>query len=113
MQRRTLGRTGIEVSSIGFGAAPLGQEYGELDEAGGARLVARALELGVTLFDVAPYYGRTLSEERLGRAEVPAAEQLKTAPQLLASLRVAARDVARRWGLRSLSERRILNGKLG
>ena len=68
MQRRTLGRTGIEVSSIGFGAAPLGQEYGELDEAGGARLVARALELGVTLFDVAPYYGRTLAEERLGRA---------------------------------------------
>ena len=68
MERRTLGRTGIEVSVLGFGAAPLGLEYGELDEAEGARAVRRAVELGVDFFDTAPYYGRTLSEERLGRA---------------------------------------------
>lgn len=68
MEKRPLGSTGLEVSRLGFGAAPLGSEYGELDEAEGARAVRRALDLGINLFDTAPYYGRTLSEERLGRA---------------------------------------------
>lgn len=68
MEYRTLGRTGLEVSVLGFGAAPLGNEYGDMDEAEGARAVHRAIELGVNFFDTAPYYGRTLSEERLGRA---------------------------------------------
>lgn len=68
MERRPLGKTGVEVSVLGFGAAPLGQEYGALDEAEGIQAVRHAIERGIDFFDTAPYYGRTQSEERLGRA---------------------------------------------
>lgn len=68
MQTRPLGRTGLEVSILGLGAAPLGGEYGALDEQEGARAVQHAIECGINFIDVAPYYGRTLAEERLGRA---------------------------------------------
>lgn len=68
MRTRPLGRTGLIVSEIGFGCAPLGDEYGAIDDAGSERLVHAAIAEGITLFDTAPYYGRTLSEERLGKA---------------------------------------------
>ena len=68
MQYRSLGNTDLSVSILGFGGAPLGQEYGDLDEGDGARAVAHAIDAGINFFDVAPYYGRTLAEERLGRA---------------------------------------------
>jgi len=70
VRTRPLGRTGLIVSELGFGCAPLGDEYGALDDAEATRLVHAAIDAGITLFDTAPYYGRTLSEERLGRALV-------------------------------------------
>lgn len=68
MRYRTLGRTGLAVSIIGFGASPLGDEFGETDAAAGERAVHAAIDSGINFFDVAPYYGRTLAEERLGKA---------------------------------------------
>ncbi|MCH2104670.1 MAG: aldo/keto reductase [Planctomycetes bacterium] len=68
MRTRPLGRTGLIVSELGFGCAPLGDEYGPLDEAACVRLVHAAIDAGITLFDTAPYYGKTLSEDRLGHA---------------------------------------------
>ncbi|MGA3185658.1 MAG: aldo/keto reductase [Bryobacteraceae bacterium] len=68
MEYRTLGRTGLRVSKLGFGAAPLGNEFGETDPAEGERAVHCAIDLGINYFDVAPYYGRTLAETRLGAA---------------------------------------------
>ena len=68
MQRRRLGGTGIEVSILGFGASPLGEEFGPIDAAEGERAVHEAIDRGVNLFDTAPFYGRTLSEKRLGAA---------------------------------------------
>lgn len=68
MQSRPLGNTGIEVPVLSFGASPLGNEFGPADEAECMRAVHRALDLGITCFDTSPYYGRGLSEERLGRA---------------------------------------------
>lgn len=68
MQYRTLGRTGLEVSVLGYGASPLGNEFEEIDVLEGERAVHMAIDRGVNLFDTSPYYGRTLSEERLGRA---------------------------------------------
>jgi len=67
MRTRTLGRTTLQVSELGFGAAPLGDEYGAIDPQAGERAVAFAIDQGINFFDVAPYYGRTLAEERLGR----------------------------------------------
>ena len=68
MQTRTLGNTGLEVSILGFGGAPLGDEYGNITESEGAAALHAALDAGINFIDVAPYYGRTLAEERLGRA---------------------------------------------
>lgn len=68
MERRPFGAVGELVSAIGFGAAPLGGEYGDLDDGAAVRAVRRALDLGITVFDTSPYYGRTLSEVRLGQA---------------------------------------------
>jgi L-galactose dehydrogenase len=67
MEYRKLGRTDLELSVIGFGAAPLGGEYGGLDLAEAERAVHKAIDEGITFFDTAAYYGRRLSEERLGR----------------------------------------------
>ena len=68
MDYRTLGSTSLRLSRIGFGAATLGEEFGPLDEAEGRRAVDVAIDEGIDFFDVSPYYGRTLAEERLGRA---------------------------------------------
>ena len=65
---KTLGKTGLQVSLVGFGASPLGQEFGRIDPAEGKRAVHHAIERGINYFDVSPYYGRTLAEIRLGEA---------------------------------------------
>jgi L-galactose dehydrogenase len=58
----------LSVSALGYGAAPLGDVYGQVDPRTGIRSVRAALELGVTVFDVSPYYGRTRAETVLGQA---------------------------------------------
>ena len=63
---RRLGRSGLTVSILGFGGAPLGDLYDLLDDEIAMRSVATAADLGVTLFDVAPLYGRGLAEHRFG-----------------------------------------------
>jgi D-threo-aldose 1-dehydrogenase len=63
---RPLGRTGIPVSILGFGCAPLGDLYEVLDDDTALRAIATAAEAGVTLFDAAPLYGHGLAEHRLG-----------------------------------------------
>lgn len=67
MEYRILGKTGLKVSRIGFGASPLGAEFGAIDPSEGERAVRRAIDEGINYFDVAPYYGRTLAERRLGQ----------------------------------------------
>jgi L-galactose dehydrogenase len=68
MEYRTLGKTGLRVSALGFGAAPLGDVYGKTDPEECTRAVHEAIDSGINLFDVSPYYGLTLAEERLGKA---------------------------------------------
>ncbi|WP_020673083.1 aldo/keto reductase [Amycolatopsis nigrescens] len=68
MQYRPLGRTGLQTSVVSFGAAPLGDMFGPVDDAAGIATVRRALDLGINFFDTSPYYGNGLSEQRLGKA---------------------------------------------
>ncbi len=70
MLHKVLGKTGLKVSIVGFGASPLGHEFGTIDPEEGKRAVHYAIERGINYFDVAPYYGRTLAETRLGEALV-------------------------------------------
>ena len=67
MEYRTLGRTGLRVSALGFGCGNVGGLMVRGTPAERERAVARALELGVNFFDTAPSYGDGLSEEHLGR----------------------------------------------
>ncbi len=68
MLYRPLGITRIEVSNVGFGAATLGGVFGEMTAAQARLTTLHAIERGVNFFDVSPYYGVTLAEERLGDA---------------------------------------------
>lgn len=68
MERRALGRTGLTVSAIGFGAAPLGDIWGAVDERDATAAVHAAIDAGIDYFDVAPLYGFGLAEQRLGAA---------------------------------------------
>jgi len=70
MEYAQLGRTGLRVSKLGFGCSPLGNEFGERDPLEAERAVHYAVDQGINYFDVAPYYGRTLAETRLGAALV-------------------------------------------
>jgi D-threo-aldose 1-dehydrogenase len=63
-----LGRSGVAVTAVGFGGAPIGNLYRALDDATAAEAVATAFRGGVRFFDTAPHYGLGLSERRLGRA---------------------------------------------
>jgi aryl-alcohol dehydrogenase-like predicted oxidoreductase len=75
---RTLGRSGIEVSALGFGCWAIGGEWqsadgqplgwGTVDDEESVRAIRRALDLGVTFFDTADTYGAGHSERVLGRA---------------------------------------------
>ena len=65
---RPLGRTGLPVSALGFGGAPLGDLYALLDEAEAVETVVVALCAGITLLDTSPLYGHGLSEHRIGAA---------------------------------------------
>jgi len=66
---RPLGRTGLNVSEIGLGAAPLGNLYRPMADEDAGELTDTALSLGFTYVDTAPFYGFGLSERRVG-AEV-------------------------------------------
>ena len=68
MEYRPLGTTGLDVSVLSYGAAPLGGAYGELSEADGITTVHAALDAGINYVDVSPYYGVTRAETVLGKA---------------------------------------------
>lgn len=68
LQRRSLGRSGLDVTTLGFGGAMLGDFYEKLDDAAAIDTVTAGLESGITLFDVSPYYGKGLAEHRTGTA---------------------------------------------
>lgn len=65
---RTLGKTGLKVSALSYGASPLGSVFRDIDEAEGIRTVHTAIELGINFIDVSPYYGVTRAETVLGKA---------------------------------------------
>jgi L-galactose dehydrogenase len=68
LRYKTLGKTGLSVSILGFGASPLGDVFGVVTPEDGRAAVHHAIDRGINLFDVSPYYGLTLAEERLGAA---------------------------------------------
>jgi len=77
MQKRILGRSGLEVSAIGLGCMGLSYAYGPAPERTDAiRLLRGAFERGVTFFDTAEAYGPFANEDLLGEALAPVRDQV-------------------------------------
>ena len=66
MQKRILGNTDIKLTPIGFGGAPLGNLFEELNETDCFDIVKKSYEMNINLFDTSPLYGYGLSEHRIG-----------------------------------------------
>lgn len=62
------GNTGVWVSKLGLGGAPLAGDFGRTDEQEVQHMIHAALDLGITFIDTAPLYGNGESERRIGKA---------------------------------------------
>jgi len=72
MQKRTLGKSGLEVSALGLGCMGMSYGYGPAaDKTEMIALIRRAVERGVTFFDTAEAYGPFANEELVGEALAP------------------------------------------
>jgi D-threo-aldose 1-dehydrogenase len=68
LERVTLGRSGVAVTRLGLGGAPLGGLFAPVSDEEARATIERAWEAGIRFFDTAPLYGHGLSERRLGTA---------------------------------------------
>ena len=68
MKYRKLGQTGLDVSVLSFGASSLGSVFRDINEEEGIKTVHTAIDQGINLIDVSPYYGLTKAETVLGKA---------------------------------------------
>ena len=68
MQYHEIGKTGMKVSSLSFGASSLGGVFHDLKEKEGIQAVFTAIEAGMNFIDVSPYYGHYKAETVLGKA---------------------------------------------
>jgi len=89
MEYRQFGRTGLEVSALGFGCGAVGGLLIKGDHKEMVRVVARAVELGITYFDTARSYGDGMSETNLGVI----LEELKPAVLLGTKVQLVAADL--------------------
>jgi aryl-alcohol dehydrogenase-like predicted oxidoreductase len=95
MEYRALGRTGIDVSALGYGCGDVGGLIVRGTPAERTRAVARAVELGVNYFDTATSYGNGVSEQHLGevlrelRPDVYVGTKVRLLPEELGDIRGA------------------------
>ncbi len=68
MQYNLLGKMDLRVSRLSYGASPLGSAFGPVREEDGIATVHAALDCGINLIDVSPFYGLTKAETLLGKA---------------------------------------------
>ena len=68
MEHRALGKTGITLPVLSFGASSMGQEFRSVDLNEALESVHAALDVGMNFIDTSPYYGRGMAEVLLGVA---------------------------------------------
>ena len=77
MQKRTLGKTGLEVSALGFGCMGISQSYGRpSSREDGVAIIRAAVDAGVTFFDTAEVYGPYTNEDLVGEALEPVRDRV-------------------------------------
>ena len=100
MQKRTLGKRGLDVSAIGYGCMGLEAVYGPAtDRQEGARIIRAAVERGVTHFDTAEVYGPFTNEMLVGDALAPVRHQVSIATKF--GWDIDEQTATRRGGLNS------------
>jgi aryl-alcohol dehydrogenase-like predicted oxidoreductase len=105
MQKRELGKSGLQVSALGLGCMGLSVGYGpSTDKADGIRLIRAAAEKGVTFFDTAEVYGPYTNEELVGEALQPIRKDVVIATKFGFDIRPDA-DPRGRTGLPALNSR--------
>lgn len=122
MQYRILGRTGLRVSALSFGAGPVSGLMTGDDRARQTAVLRKAISRGINWIDTAPGYGQGKSESNIGRAleEITGAEsvqiatKVRLAPEHLADIRGAIRrsveESLKRLGRSSVSLLQLHNG---
>ena len=66
MQTATVGRTGVQVTRLGFGCAPIGDLFVQVGAGNAQQVLQAAWDAGIRYFDTSPFYGHGKSEHRLG-----------------------------------------------
>ena len=80
MQKRMLGKTGLDVSALGFGCMGISQSYGRpSSRQDGVAIIRAAVDRGVTFFDTAEVYGPYTNEDVVGEALEPVRDQVSIA----------------------------------
>src|SRR3954447_21401368 len=80
MQTRTLGKTGLTVSALGFGCMGISQSYGRpSSREDGIAIIRAAVDRGVTFFDTAEVYGPYTNEDVVGEALEPVRDEVAIA----------------------------------
>src|SRR5207237_1100708 len=80
MQKRTLGKSGLEVSALGFGCMGISQSYGRpSSREDGIAIIRAAVDRGVTFFDTAEVYGPHANEDVVGEALEPVRDRVAIA----------------------------------
>src|SRR5258708_22602604 len=88
MQKRKLGKSGLEVSALGLGCMGMSFSYGPpKDKQEMTSLLRAAVERGITFFDTAEVYGPFLNEELVGEALAPFRKQVAIATKFGFDLR--------------------------
>ena len=102
MQKRLLGRSGIEVSAMGLGCWPIGgpfrlngreDGYGQANDEESIRALRRSLDLGITLFDTSDAYGTGHSERLVGEAFKGRREEVSIVTKFGFTLDEAKREI--------------------
>ena len=102
MGKRRLGRSGLEVSALGFGCMGLSHGYGPAtDRAAGIAVIRAAVDAGVTLFDIAEVYGPFTNEELVGEALAPVRDRVVIATEF--GFRIESGKQAGSTAVRSIS----------
>lgn len=78
LQKAQIGKTGLRVTRLGLGGAPLGGLFEDVQGAAAVATIRRALEMGINFFDTAPLYGHGKSEKWMGQglAGVPSGSRV-------------------------------------
>lgn len=109
MEYRTLGRTGYQITVIGFGAWAIGGSWGHVDDRDALAALHRALDLGVNFFDTADVYGDGRSEQLLARLRRERSEPFYVATKAGRRLNPHVAEGYNRENLTAFVERSLRN----